>query len=141
MSVVIWRRSVTVGHDISAYLGPDDPALQTEWLASELEEVGPQEPVLSYATPASLPTQQSRYAVASLAVSAIAILWLALAIMDAPLPFDVYKQHRIGTVASVLGLILAIASYWQPNRRRSMAHVAITVSGLAFFAYFLLAPL
>jgi hypothetical protein len=26
-----------VGHDISAYLGPDDPALQTEWLASELE--------------------------------------------------------------------------------------------------------
>jgi len=26
-----------MGHDISAYLGPDDPALQTEWLPSELE--------------------------------------------------------------------------------------------------------
>lgn len=26
-----------MGHDISAYLGPDDPWLQTEWLASELE--------------------------------------------------------------------------------------------------------
>ena len=28
---------ITMGHDISAYLGPDDPSLQTEWLASELE--------------------------------------------------------------------------------------------------------
>jgi hypothetical protein len=106
-----------------------------------MTEVGPQEPVLSHATPASLPTQQSRYAVASLVVSAVAILWLALAIMDAPLPFDVYKQHRIGTVASVLGLILAIAAYWQPMRKRSMAHVAIAVAGLAFFSYFLLVPL
>lgn len=26
-----------MGHDISAYLGPDDPSLQTGWLASELE--------------------------------------------------------------------------------------------------------
>lgn len=26
-----------MGHDISAYLGPDEPALQTEWLARELE--------------------------------------------------------------------------------------------------------
>src|SRR5947208_7784026 len=101
-----------------------------------MTEVGPQQPVLSYATPANLPTQQSRYAFASLAISAIAILWLALAIMDAPLPFDVYKQHRIGTIASVLGLILAIAAYWQPYRKRSMAHVAITVAGLAFLAYF-----
>lgn len=104
-------------------------------------EVGPQQPILSYATRASPPTQQSRYAFASLAVSAIAILWLALEIMDAPLPFDVYKRHRIGTIASVPGLILAIAAYWQPNRKRSMAHVAITVAGLAFLAYFLLVPL
>ncbi len=26
-----------MGHDISAYLGPDDPRLRTEWLAAELE--------------------------------------------------------------------------------------------------------
>jgi hypothetical protein len=106
-----------------------------------MTEVGPPKSVLSYATPASRPTQQSRYAIASLVVSAIAILWLALAILDAPLPFDIYKQHRIGTVTSVLALILAIAAYWQPNRKRSMAHAAITVAGLTFLAYFLLVPL
>src|SRR5438045_4514235 len=102
-----------------------------------MTNVGPPEPVLSYATPASLPAQQSRYAFASLVVSAIALLWLVLEILSAPLPFDGYKQHRIGTIASVLGLILAIAAYWQPNRRRTMAHVAITVAGLVFAAYFL----
>jgi hypothetical protein len=32
--------SLIVGHDISAYLGPDDQNLQTEWLATELQ--GPQ---------------------------------------------------------------------------------------------------
>jgi len=106
-----------------------------------MTEVGPPEPVLSYATPASLPTQRSQYAFASLVVSAIAILWLALAIVDVPLPFDVYKQHRIGTVVSVLSLILAIAAYRQPNRKRSAAHVAITGAGIAFFAYVLLIPL
>ncbi|MEA2710851.1 MAG: hypothetical protein QOF78_3452 [Phycisphaerales bacterium] len=106
-----------------------------------MTEVGPPEPVLSYATQASLPTQQSRYAFASLVVSGIAVVWLALEIANVPLPVDGYKQHRIGTVASVLGLILAIAAYWQPNRKRSMAHVAIMAAGLAFFAYFLLVPL
>jgi hypothetical protein len=108
---------------------------------ARMTEVEPREPVLSYATPASLPTQQSRYAWASLAVSAIALLWFALPIVDAPLPFGVYKQHRIGTVASALALILAIAAYRQPNRKRSTAHIAITVAGLVFVAYFLFVPL
>jgi hypothetical protein len=96
---------------------------------------------LAYATPASLATQQSRFAFASLVVSGIAILWLALWIENWPLPFDGYKQHRIGMVASVLGLILAFAAYWQPNCKRSMTHVAITVAGLVLVAYFLIVPL
>jgi hypothetical protein len=106
-----------------------------------MTQAGPPEPVLSYATPAALPTQQSRYAFASVVVSGMSIVWLSLTILDAPLPFDVYKQHRVGTVASVLALILAIAAYRQPNCKRSMAHVAVTVAGLAFFAYVLLVPL
>jgi hypothetical protein len=106
-----------------------------------MTEVRPPEPVDSQATPTILAMQQSRYAFVSLLVSGIAVLWLGLEILNVPLPFDGYKQHRIGTVASVLGLILAIAAYWQPNRKRSMAHVAIIVAGLAFVAYFLLVPL
>jgi hypothetical protein len=106
-----------------------------------MTKVEPPAPALSDATPAILPTQQSRYAFASLVVSGSALLWLVLEIGNAPLPFDGFKQHRIGTVATVLGLILAIAAYWQPNRKRSMAHIAITVAGLAFVAYFLLVPL
>jgi hypothetical protein len=106
-----------------------------------MSDVQPPEPVLSYATPATLPTQQSGYALASLAVSGSAILWLALAIGNAPLPFDGYKQHRIGTVASVLGLVLAIAACWQPNRKRSVAHVAMMLAVLALVGYLLLVPL
>jgi len=106
-----------------------------------MTEVGPPEPVLSYATPASRPTQQSRYAIASLVVSGIEIVWHTLSILEAPLPFDVYKQDRMGTVASVLALILAIAAYCEPNRKRSMAHVAITVAVLSFVSYILLVPL
>jgi hypothetical protein len=97
------------------------------------------ESVLPYATPAA-PTRASRYAVASLFVSAASTLWLALMISGAPLPFDVYKGHRIGTVGSVLGLIFAVAAYWQPNRGRTMAHVAVAVAGAAFVAYFLVGP-
>jgi len=101
----------------------------------------PPTPTLSYANPVTPPTQHSRYAFASLLVSGTALLWLALAIGTSRLPFDPYKQHRIGTIASVLALILAIAAYRQPNRRRSMMHVATTLAALAFTAYFLFAPL
>ena len=104
-------------------------------------DAGKQEPVLSYATRGVLPTQQSRYALASLVVSTVAILWLVLEMIEAPLPFDMYKQHRIGIVASVLGVTLAVAAYWQRNRKRSMAHVAIIFAGLVVLAYVLLIPL
>jgi hypothetical protein len=87
-----------------------------------------------------VPTQQSHYPIASLVVSGIEILWHALSVANAPLPFDVYKQDLIGTVASVLGLILAIGAYWQPNRKRSLAQVAVTVAALAFIAHVLLVP-
>ena len=98
------------------------------------------ESVLPYATPSVGPTRASRYAVASLTVSAASVLWLALMISGAPLPFDVYKGHRIGTVGSVLALIFAIASHWQPNRRRTLAHVAAAVAGAVFVGYFLVGP-
>ena len=74
-------------------------------------------------------------------VSALSILWLALEIAGAPLPFDAYKEHRIGTIAAVLALILAIAAYWQPHRKRSMAVVAMTIAAFIFTAYVLLVPL
>ena len=106
-----------------------------------MTEVEPRKPALSYATPASPATQQSRYAAASLAVSAVSVLWFALAIFGAPLPVDAYKQHRIGTVTSVLALILSIAAYWQPNRKRTTAHAAITVAAIVLLAYFLVVPL
>jgi hypothetical protein len=74
-------------------------------------------------------------------VSGTALVWLTLAIGTSLLPFDAYKQHRIGTIASVFGLILAMAAYRQPIRRRGMTHVAITLAGLTFTAYFLFPPL
>jgi hypothetical protein len=95
--------------------------------------------VLPYATPASLPTRNSRYAFASLAVSMIAFAWFALLLMGAA-PFNVYKQHRIGGVTAVFAIILAFAAYRSPNRRRSAAHVAMTAAGLALVAYVLLTP-
>src|SRR5262245_49315789 len=106
-----------------------------------MAEIEPTNPVLSYASSESLPTRQSRYSHASLAVSSVAILWLILMVFGILLPFDVYKQYRIGTVASVLALILAIAAYRQPHRKRSLAHTAITLAGVTFFAYVLLVPL
>ena len=78
---------------------------------------------------------------ASLLVSMVSILWLALEIAGVRLPFDAYKEHRIGTIASVLALILSIAAYWQPHRKRSMAIVAMTIAALIFAAYVLLVPL
>jgi CHASE2 domain-containing sensor protein len=106
-----------------------------------MTEVGPPEPVLSYATPASLPTQPSRYAIASLGVSGIEILWHTLSVLCARLPFDVYKQDRIGMVASVLALILAVAALSRQHGKRLMAYVAITVASLSFASYILFVPL
>jgi hypothetical protein len=96
---------------------------------------------LAYATSAALPTRQSRYAFASLLVSAVSVVWLALTLLNAPLPFDGYEQHRIGTVASVLGLILSLGAYWEPNRKRTVAHVAILFAAMVFLAYFWIVPL
>ncbi len=100
----------------------------------------PSDRILSYATP-SLPLRTSHYAFASLAMSALSFLWLALEILNAPLPFSADKQHRIGTIASVLAVILAIAACWQPNRKRPVAYLAFMLSSLTFLAYALLIPL
>jgi hypothetical protein len=103
----------------------------------------PPKTILSYATPASPPTRQSPYAVASLVVSVLSISWfvLGLGFFDVPLPFDAYKHHRIGTVAAVLALILSVAAYGQPNRKRTLAHAAITLAAMTVLAYVLLVPL
>ena len=95
--------------------------------------------VLSYATPPAEQTRQSRYGIASLIVSALTVLWFITNFFE--MPFDPYKHHRIGTVASVLAVILAIAAYRQPNRRRSLAHVAMGVAAFVFLAHVLLVPL
>jgi hypothetical protein len=100
----------------------------------------PPDAVLPYAA-APARQRSSPYAFASLAVSAAVIVWFALAIGGAPLPFDVYKQHRIGGVLAVLALILALGAYRQPNRRRTAAHAAIAAAGLALAAYLDFAPL
>jgi hypothetical protein len=84
--------------------------------------------------------QFMRYAVASLAISVVAILWLALAATNLPLPFDAYKQHRIGAAAAVLGLILSFAAH-RRTRRRKKTVAAIIISTLAVLAYFLVMPL
>ena len=107
----------------------------------EGDQVRAAERVLSYARPAGRPARQSRYSYASLVLSALSALWLTLAVAGAPLSFDPYKQHRVGTIASVLAIILAIAPYRQPDRSREAAHVAVVAAGLVFVAYFLLAPI
>ncbi len=96
---------------------------------------------LSYATPASRPSRQSLFASASIAVACVCVIWEMAAVCSNLLPFDVYKQNRIGMVAGLLSIILAFAAYRQPFRRRGLAHVAITVSVLAFLFAAMAQPL
>jgi hypothetical protein len=72
--------------------------------------------------------RQSGYAVASLVVSGLSLAWLVMAAVGVALPFDEYKQERIGATGAVLGLVLAMAAYREPNRRRALAHVALALA-------------
>jgi hypothetical protein len=99
-----------------------------------------QQDVLPYATPAARPVEQSGYALASLVVAGLSLAWFALAFTSG-LPFDPRKQHRIGSVASVLAIILAIGAYRQPYRKHALKHVAMTIAGCAFMLYVLIVPL
>ena len=87
----------------------------------------------SYATRNLLPDQQSPYAIASLAMSFVVVVWGFLSTTRAVLlPFDGYKQSRIDVFGGLLAVILAFASYRQPLRRRGLSHTAIIISALAF---------
>ncbi|MCC6581347.1 MAG: hypothetical protein IT440_13000 [Phycisphaeraceae bacterium] len=80
----------------------------------------------------------SRYVWTSLAVSLANLFWQGW--FDGVV-FNIYKQHRVGTLASVLALMLAIAAYQQPNRRRSLALVALMIAILEVLAHVMLVPL
>ena len=86
--------------------------------------------------------QYSPYVVASFIVSAACVFWWFLsAAGDAWMPFNIYKRQEIGTVASVLAVILAIGALLRPNERRPRAYAALAFSVLVFLAYLLIVPL
>ncbi len=93
--------------------------------------------VLSYASP---PTKHSAYAIASLVVSALAVLWMAAGV-TVPLPVDNYKHHRIGTVAAVLALILAFGAHRAVNRKRGLFRASWWAGAFALLIYLVLQPM
>jgi hypothetical protein len=105
-----------------------------------MDDGGRTERVIGYATPAARATRHSRYVIASLCSSGASVLWLAAAYLGVPLPFDVYKQHRVGGAAAMLGLIFALAAYCRANRRLGLAHVALVVALSACVAYCVILP-
>ena len=103
-----------------------------------MDEADPSSRVLSYASPPR--TKRSRYAITSLAVSGLSVLWMAAA-FTLPLPVDNYKHHRIGTVASVLALILAFGAYRETNSKRGLVRASWWAGALALVLYLVLRPL
>ena len=103
---------------------------------ARLDEAESPSPVLSYAPP----TKHSGYAIASLVVSALCVLWMAAGV-TLPLPVDNYKHHRIGTIAAILALILAFGAHRAVNRKRSSVRAAWWAGALALLVYVALQPL
>ncbi|HVV72155.1 MAG TPA: hypothetical protein VHI52_11765, partial [Verrucomicrobiae bacterium] len=102
--------------------------------ANRMSETERAEETLAYATPPAVPTRQSGFAVASIIVACLAVAWQATSdFTEGLLPFDLYKQHRIGSVCALVAVALAFAAYRQRFRRRGLAHVAMIVSVVAFF--------
>jgi hypothetical protein len=100
------------------------------------------QPILPYESAPAAPTRQSPWAIASIVTALVAAVWNIVSVLDGrALPFDVSKQNRIGTTASVLAVIFAVAAYRQAFRRRGLAHVAITLAGLSFAFAELIVPL
>jgi len=101
----------------------------------------PESSTLTYATP-SAPTQNSAYAIASLAVAGLFLLWQWSSIIAGrSFLFDDYKESRIFAAGGFLAVILAVASYLHRFRRRSLSHVAIGVAVVAFLSAILIVPL
>jgi len=102
----------------------------------------PEQAAVNYDTQGTPPWHSSPFAVASLVVSIVFALCFFLDFFfDRYLPFDVYKRHNIGTVATLVAVILAVASYSRPNRRRGLTHLATAVAILVFLGYLLIVPL
>ena|SRR5690348_12021091 len=107
-----------------------------------MPDESPEQQALSYATADRAVDKPSLLSIASLVVTALTTVWLALSmVMDQRLPFDLYKQWRIGSVAAILGVILAFASYRLPSRRRWVCHLAVTLAILVALFALLVQPL
>ncbi len=83
-----------------------------------------------------------RYAVAALAVAAIAATWIAVSNIDEQLlPFNIHKQARVGKFASVLSLILALSAHYQSQRSRKLATAAVVCAGIVLLASMIFVPM
>ena len=100
----------------------------------------PQKPVLGYASAAPVPPRQSPYAIASLTVSGLSLLWFVLGANTKLLPFSAYKGHDIGTFASILATILSVAALCQPGRKRTTAGLALAFATTSLLIYIFLPP-
>jgi hypothetical protein len=90
-------------------------------------------PILSYADSATRPVKESRFGIASACVGIASVIWF---FFDPPW-FESGKHDRIGAIASILGIILAFASYRQSRRRHTFARLGLIISVIALLAYFL----
>src|SRR4051812_19929970 len=80
-------------------------------------------------------TTQRRYAVASLSVSLLSVLWMISAITVVDMPIDSAKHHRIGSIAAVLSLILAWGASRAEGPRRRLVRVTWAVAIFALLVY------
>ena len=100
-----------------------------------MDETGSSSRVLSEKSP----TGQPGYAVASLVVSGLCVVWMGAIATD--LPVDNFKHHRIGRVAAVLALILAYGGQRAANRKRGLTRAAWWAGGMAMLMYVVLRPM
>ncbi|MDB5326796.1 MAG: hypothetical protein JWM57_2365 [Phycisphaerales bacterium] len=97
--------------------------------------------MLPHSTQPPFATVQGRYAVASLTVSSLSVLWMIAAITFLDLPFDGMKHHRIGSIAAVLSLILAWGASRAEGPRRRLVRTAWAAAVFALLVYVVLQPL
>jgi hypothetical protein len=90
----------------------------------------PNSPILPYETPGLNSVRTSWYGLASLCVGILSAFWFFL-----DTPIDPAKHDRIGAIVAILGIILAMAAYKQPHRKRMITHFGMAMSAIALLAY------
>jgi hypothetical protein len=101
-------------------------------------------PLLHYAEPVTV-DRNSRYGVASAALSISLIVIAGIKALASrhgintswPI-LDAEKQSLIGSIASILGIILAVASYCRRDYRQGAAHVGLVLSTIDLFLWLIL---